>query len=75
MNGAPSVPPPHRNDQETTMDERLKVVRRDAYSAGWCQGCADKQADVYEITAGTWVTRFCWHCLKRIVETADELRR
>jgi hypothetical protein len=57
------------------INERTGVARRTAYEAGWCQSCADRHADVYEITAGTWVTRFCWDCLRRIVETADELRR
>ena len=53
-------------------EERLSVVRRGAYEAGWCQGCADRHADVFEITAGTWVTRFCRACLSRIVKLADE---
>ena len=60
---------------EVKMDDRLTVVRRDAYAAGWCQGCVDKHADVYEITAGTWVTRFCRACLDRIVKSADEQSR
>lgn len=53
-------------------EERLKVVRRDAYSAGWCQGCADKRADVYEITAGHWVTRLCRNCLRHVWEYAKQ---
>jgi len=57
------------------MNRELEVRVLDAWQAGSCQACDQKEGKVVEMIARRWVARLCQDCLKHAAKEAARLFR